>query len=172
MLSPDRLLSALLPRRFSLIQKLTILTGTVVVLFMTLFAWVNINNLQRLLVNNTVRDMDNVASSIVRMTRNQMLLDNRPQVYQMINEVAERPGIERIRMINRDGIIVHSTHSSEVGKQLDHRAVRCTNCHTPGKTLTRPTIEERSRFFVMPDGRQVMGLARAVQNESSCSAAA
>jgi len=70
-------LRRLLPRRFSLIQKLTILTGTVVVLFMTLFAWVNINNLQKLLVNNTIRDLDNLASTIIRMTRHQMLVDNR-----------------------------------------------------------------------------------------------
>ncbi len=147
MLSPNHPLRLLIPRRFTLIQKLTILTGTVVVLFMTLFAWVNINNLQKLLVNNTIRDLDNLAATIIRMTHHQMLLDNRPLVYQMINEVANRPGIDRIRMINREGIIVHSTAAGEIGKTLDHKAVRCTNCHKPGITLTHPQLEERGRFF-------------------------
>ena len=172
MLRPDHLLRRLLPRRFSLIQKLTILTGTVVVLFMTLFAWVNINNLQKLLVNNTIRDLDNLASTIIRMTRHQMLVDNRTIVYQMINEVANRPGVERIRMINRDGVIVHSTATDEIGQLLDQKAARCSLCHKPGQTLTRPPLLERSRFFTLPNGKQVMGLAKAVQNEQSCSTAA
>lgn len=162
----------LLPRRFSLIQKLTILTGTVVVLFMTLFAWVNINNLQKLLVNNTIRDLDNLASTIIRMTRHQMLVDNRSIVYQMINEVANRPGVERIRMINRDGVIVHSTATDEIGQLLDQKAAQCSLCHKPGQPLTRPPLLERSRFFTLPNGKQVMGLAKAVQNEQSCSTAA
>lgn len=172
MLSPNEILRRLLPRRFSLIQKLTILTGTVVVLFMTLFAWININNLQKLLVNNTVRDLDNLAASITRMTRHQMLLDNRPLVYQMINEVANRPGIDRIRMINREGMIVHSTVAEEIGTAIDHQAIRCNQCHKPGMTLTHPPLEERGRFFTLPDGKHVMGLARGVSNESSCSTAA
>jgi len=172
MLRPDQLLRRLLPRRFSLIQKLTILTGTVVVLFMTLFAWVNINNLQKLLVNNTIRDLDNLASTIIRMTRHQMLVDNRSIVYQMINEVANRPGVERIRMINRDGVIVHSTATDEIGQLLDQKAAQCSLCHKPGQPLTRPPLLERSRFFTLPNGKQVMGLAKAVQNEQSCSTAA
>lgn len=165
-------MGALRPRRFSLIQKLTILTGTVVVLFMTLFAWVNINNLQKLLVNNTIRDLDNLASTIIRMTRHQMLVDNRTTVYQMINEVANRPGIERIRMINRNGIIVHSTATQEIGQPLDTKAAQCNLCHKPGQALIRPPLLERSRFFTLPNGKQVMGLARSVQNEQSCSTAA
>lgn len=172
MLRPDQLLGALRPRRFSLIQKLTILTGTVVVLFMTLFAWVNINNLQKLLVNNTIRDLDNLTSTIIRMTRHQMLVDNRPLVYQMINEVANRPGIDRIRMINRSGVIVHSTATDEIGQLLDQKAAQCSLCHKPGQTLSRPPLLERSRFFTLPNGKQVMGLAKAVQNEQSCSTAA
>ncbi|MDD2540294.1 MAG: ATP-binding protein [Desulfuromonadaceae bacterium] len=172
MLKPEHLLRSLLPRRLSLIQKLTILTGTVVVLFMTLFAWVNIDNLQKLLVNNTVRDLDNLASTIIRMTYHQMLADNRLAVYQMIDEVGDRPGIERIRMINREGIIVHSTDPDEIGHILDQKAVHCNLCHQPGKALIRPPLLDRSRFFTLPDGTQVMGLAKAVRNEASCSTAA
>ncbi len=172
MQTPEHPLRFFLPKRVSLIQKLTILTGTVVVLFMTLFAWININNLQKLLVNNTVRDLDNLSSTIIRVTRHEMLLDNRPLVYQMINEVANRPGVERIRMINRNGIIVHSTLPAEVGKTLDQKSVRCDMCHKPDRTLTHQPLRERSRFFTMPDGKQVMGLAKGVRNEASCSTAA
>lgn len=172
MWSPDRLLHSLIPQRFSLIQKLTILTGTVVVLFMTLFAWVNIDNLQKLLVNNTVRDLDNLATTIIRMTHQQMLADNRATVYQMINEVASRPGIERIRMINREGIIVHSTASAEIGHVLDQKGAHCNLCHKADKPLIRPPLLDRSRFFTLPDGKQVMGLAKSVQNDSGCSTAA
>ncbi len=168
----DTLLQRFLPRRFSLIQKLTILTGTVVVLFMTLFAWININNLQQLLISNTARNLDNLASAVIRLTRHQMLQDKRQAAYRMIDEMAGSPGIERIRMINRAGIIFHSSASDEIGRQLDQKAVKCDRCHKPDVTLLRPQLEERSRFFRLPDGRQVMGLARSIRNEPSCSAAA
>ena len=169
MLNPESLLRSLLPRRFSLIQKLTILTGTVVVLFMTLFAWVNINNLQRLLINNTVRDLDNLAATIIRITHHQMLLDNRPLVYQLINEVADRPGIDRIRLINTEGLIVHSTAPDEIGHLLDQKAALYDKV---GESLIRPPLLERSRFFTMPDGKQVMGLTKTIRNENQCSTAA
>ncbi|MDD2581062.1 MAG: ATP-binding protein [Desulfuromonadaceae bacterium] len=170
MLNPKRLLRSLLQRRLSLIQKLTTLTGTVVVLFMTLFAWINIDNLQILLVNNTTRELDNLASTIIRMTHYQMLADNRTMVYQMIDEVASHPGIERIRMINRDGIIVHSTDPEEIGQVLDKKGVH----HNPSAKvlLLQPPPLDHSRFFTMPDGTQVIGVTKAVPNESSCSTAA
>lgn len=171
-MSPKPLIRSLLPRRFSLIQKLTILTGTVVVLFMTLFAWVNISNLQGLLTNNTVRDLNNLAATIIRITHHEMLLDNRPLVYQLINEVADRPGIDRIRLINPDGIIVHSTVPSEIERVVDQKASKCNLCHKIGESLLLPPLLNRTRFFTLPGGKQVMGLAKAVRNEDQCSTAA
>jgi two-component system NtrC family sensor kinase len=106
------------------------------------------------------------------MTRHQMLQNNRAEVYQMIDDVADRPGLERIRMVNRNGVIVHSTVAGEVGTTLDLNAVGCDLCHAAGRALTSTPLEERRRFFTLSDGRQVMGLARAVKNESSCSTAA
>jgi two-component system NtrC family sensor kinase len=172
MLSPNQLLRSLLPRRFSLIQKLTILTGTVVVLFMTLFAWINIDNLQKLLVSNTTRELENLASTIIRMTHYQMLADNRTMVYQMIDEVASHPGIERIRMINHVGIIVHSTAPDEIGQVPNPTGLRCNQCHNPARHLVSLPLLEHSRFFTMPNGTQVIGVTRAVPNEDSCSTAA
>ena len=169
MLNPDQLLRSLSPRRFSLIQKLTILTGTVVVLFMTLFAWVNIDNLQKLLINNTTRELDSLASTIIRVTHYQMLADNRTMVYQMINEVASQPGIVRIRMINNVGIIVHSTDSGEIGHMVNQQALHCNQCHNPVKPQIIPPILDHCRFFNMPDGTQVIGVAKAIPNEASCS---
>jgi two-component system NtrC family sensor kinase len=171
-LSPDKLLYSLIPRRLSLIQKLTILTGSVVVLFMTLFAWVNIDNLQKLLVSNTTRELENLASTIIRMTHYQMLADNRTMVYQMIDEVASHPGIERIRMFNHNGIIVHSTVPEEIEQTLNQAALHCSQCHNDVKPLTLTSLLDRSRFFTMPDGTQVIGVIKSIPNEDSCSTAA
>jgi two-component system, NtrC family, sensor kinase len=172
MLNPNQLLHSLLPRRLSLIQKLTTLTGTVVVLFMTLFAWINIDNLQIMLVNNTTREIENLASTIIRMTHYQMLADNRTMVYQMIDEVASHPGIERIRMINHDGIIVHSTVPGEIGQVPNPTALHCNRCHNPAKPLINASLGSTNRFFTLPDGTQVIGVTKAVPNEDSCSTAA
>ena len=171
MLTIKKFLLRLQPRRFSLIQKLTILTGTVVVLFMALFAWINISNLQNLLITNTVRDMDNLASFIIRVTRHQMLLDNRSLVYQLVNEAAKRPGIERIRIVNQNRMIIYSTVAKEIGTRLDPKSVRCDYCHKAGTSPILRSVEERNRFFTLPDGKQVMGLSKVIRNEPSCSSA-
>lgn len=163
------LLRRFIPRNLLLIQKLTILTGTVVVLFMTIFAWIHINSLQHLLVKNETRDLDNLADSIIRVTRHQMMLDDRVLVYQIIDEMAKRPGIVRIRLANHEGVIVHSTHVDEVGKRIDQQAFKCVECHHDGSIPELKRLEERSRFYNMPNGQQVMALARSICNSSGCS---
>lgn len=157
---------------FTLIQKLTILTGTVVVLFMTLFAWVNINNLQKLLINHTIKDLDNLSSIIIKMTRCQMLVDNRPLVYQMMREVASRPGIQRIRLVNSFGTVVYTAGAGSVDKPLSRREIGCNLCHSPENPIARSMLDERIHFYSLPDGHQMMGMVKSISNEPSCSTTA
>lgn len=163
------LLHRFIPRNLLLIQKLTILTGTVVVLFMTIFAWIHINSLQHLLVKNETRDLDNLADSIIRVTRHQMMQNDRMLVFQIIDEMAKRPGIVKIRLANHQGVIVHSTHAGETGKRLDQQVFKCVECHHDGAVPELKRMEERSRFYNMPNGQQVMALSRSICNSSGCS---
>ena len=166
MLFPERPQRQRPTKRFSLIQKLTILTGTVVIVFMTLFAWINISNLQRILVTDTIRDLDNLANGVIRMGGKHLSSDNRAQLCRIIDEASRSPGVERIRLINPDGTVAYSSHPSETGRMLDQKADGCAACHKKRPSGTKSPPEDCSRFFTLPDGRQVIGVARLFRNEA------
>lgn len=102
-----------------------------------------------------------------------MLEDDRKRVYQMIREVGSTPGIELIRLINKDGDIIFSTKEIEIGqplnKEIDHA---CKMCHTGEVTLTHASSMNRSRVFRNGGGEDVLGMVRAIYNQDSCATAA
>ena len=154
--------------RLSLITKLTILTSLILVAFMALFAYVNLGMLRELLLEEAVSDADKLSETIIKSTHYQMLTNDLPRVYQMIQEVGTQKGINHIRLINKNGRIIFSTDEREIGTFLDKNAAACTMCHAGQTPLLQATTMNRSRIFHDKDGREVVGLAKAIYNEASC----
>ncbi|KAF0219605.1 MAG: two-component system NtrC family sensor [Geobacteraceae bacterium] len=154
--------------RLSLITKLTIATSLVLLTFMTVFAYVNLEALEKLLIEEAISDADKLSETIIKTTHYQMLENNQMRVYQMIQEVGTQSGIEHIRMINKNGRIIFSTKEPEIGTFLDKTAAACNMCHAGEKPLTHASTMNRSRTFFDKDGKQVLGLAKAIYNEEGC----
>jgi len=155
--------------RLSLITKLTILTSLILVAFMALFAYVNLGMLRDLLLEEAVSDADKLSETIIKSTHYQMLTNDLPRVYQMIREVGTQQGINHIRLINKNGRIIFSTDEREIGTFLDKNAAACNMCHLYQTPLLQATTMNRSRIFHDKDGKEVVGLAKAIYNEESCS---
>jgi len=158
--------------RLNLITKLTLATGVILVVAMACFAWLNIDNLKRLLIEESVTNVDNLSETIVRTTYYQMLDNDLPRVFQMITEAGGQKGIVRIRMISKDGKIVFSTKKEEIGSLLDKKAAACNMCHTGTEPLLHTSSMNRSRIFTDETGKEVLGMAKGIYNEPQCSAAA
>ena len=158
--------------QFNLISKLTLATGVILVVATTCFAWLNIGNLKRLLIEESVTNVDNLSETIVRTTHYQMLENDLPRVYQMITEAGGQKGVERIRMISKDGKIVFSTKKDESGTLIDKKAAACNMCHTGTEPLLHTSSMNRSRIFADESGKEVLGMAKGIYNEPKCSAAA
>ena len=154
--------------RLSLIAKLAISTSLVLLVFMALFAYINIETLQKIFLDEAVSDAENLSESIIKTTHHQMLDDDRLRAYQMIQEVGTQSGIESIRLINKDGRIIFSTRDEEIGTFVDKKAAACNMCHAGATPLTHASTMNRSRFFTNAKGKQVLGLAKAIYNEESC----
>lgn len=154
--------------RLSLITKLTIATSVVLLTFMTIFAYVNLDALEKLLTEEAISDADKLSETIIKTTHYQMLENNQMRVYQMIQEVGTQSGIEHIRMINKNGRIIFSTKEQEIGTFLDKKAAACNMCHAGEKPLTHASSMNRSRIFFDQDGKEVLGLAKAIYNEEGC----
>src|SRR3989304_8686172 len=115
--------------RINLISKLTIHTSAILLIFMVLFAYININTLRALLLEAAISDADKLSETIIKTTHYEMLEDNRNRVYEMMQEVGTLQGIEHIRMINKSGYITFSTEKEEINRYLDKKEAGCNMCH-------------------------------------------
>jgi two-component system, NtrC family, sensor kinase len=154
--------------RLSLIAKLAVSTSLVLLVFMALFAYFNIETLKKIFLEEAISDADKLSDAIIKTTHYQMLEDDRQRAYQMIQEVGTQKGIEIIRLINKDGRIIFSTQEHEIGTFIDKTAAACNMCHAGTTPLIQASTMNRSRIFPNKDGKQVLGLAKAIYNEESC----
>ncbi len=157
--------------RKSLTTKLTIVTSVVLLITMTLFAYLNIHGVRRLLLDGAVNNAELLSETLINVTHYQMLVNDRRQVDRIMQDAGRQKGIECIRLINKEGHIIFSTNPKEAGTVLDKMAAACTMCHAGEEPLTHASSMNRSRIFTLANGKQVLGLAKAIYNETNCSVA-
>ena len=98
----------LLNLRHSLVAKLTILVGIVLIVSMAIWAYFNINYQRRRLMEDVVAGTDRLTNTIRLGTHYAMMLNSRDDINQIINNIGKQPEIENIRRY----ISWHSTQSS------------------------------------------------------------
>lgn len=157
-----------------LTTKFTLVTSAVLITAMVLFTHFGIGSLERIIHDEAVKDIDNLSETILRTTYHQMLEDDRARVYQAIEEVGFQKGVRRIRLIDKDGIIRYSTFDRDIGMEVDKSGSSCNMCHDKdgNMPLVAASSMSRSRSFVDSDGEEVMGMARGIYNEPTCSSGA
>jgi len=154
--------------RLNLISKLTIATSLVLLGTLALFAYLNLNSLKDLLLQEAITEADKITETIIRTTHNQMLRDDRPQFYRTIEEIGSQRGVERIRLINKTGRVIYSTREAETGTLLNKRAEVCTICHGGKELRITASSKNRSRRFYSETGEEFLGITNAIYNEESC----
>lgn len=87
-----------------------------------------------------------------------MLHNDRGMLYSMIRDIGREPGIRRVRIINEEGRVQHSTEASEVGTMVDKRAESCYACHSQSQPLARLARRDRARIFVDEAGARTLAV--------------
>ena len=109
---------------------------------------------------------------IKRSTRYGMLLNRKEDVHQIIESVARTPGVQGVRVYDKQGVIIFSADAGEIGRRVDLQAEACVLCHGQGAPLTSVPSGRRIRVFRGADGERVLGLINPIANEPACSQAA
>jgi two-component system NtrC family sensor kinase len=117
------------------------------------------------------RHVTQVAELIVRSTRFAMLQDERELVEKIIEDVGRQPGIERVRVIDKDGTIIHTKQRRETGFSVEQTDPSCAGCHRPGQTLQHVADDDRWRILQGADGQRLLAAMEPIRNEASCSEA-
>jgi two-component system NtrC family sensor kinase len=126
------------------------------------------------LLAERTRSADQLSETIKSSTHFDMLENRRDNVHRDIRAVGglHEQGIRKVRVFNKEGRIMFSSASEEIGTSLDPRGEACYACHAEGRPLERLEIQARARTFRAPDGTRVLGVINPIPNEASCSTAA
>ncbi len=111
-------------------------------------------------------------SEVLRRSASRYMLNNdRVGLYEMMLNMADQPGMVRVRILNPEGEISYSTSPAEVGTLIDKSAEACYGCHEKSKPLARLNRSDRFRVY-RANGERVLGVITPIENEPACSNAA
>lgn len=112
-----------------------------------------------------------LAEVIVKSTRYAMLINKRDIAEKIIDDISQQHGIERVRVINSDGTIIHSSNGAEVGYSVEQQDEPCVSCHQSSQPLDRIPDDKRWRIVTSSSGHRSLTTMHAIRNEPTCASA-
>ena len=122
------------------------------------------------LISQLTRNANQLGETIKSSTHYDMLENRREGLHRQIRTMGtlRQEGIRKVRLFNKEGAIMFSSDSAEIGKVLDKRGEACYACHAEGRPLEKLDINARARIFRDVDGTRVLGIINPIPNEPSC----
>jgi two-component system NtrC family sensor kinase len=134
------------------------------ILFTGLVAWF----LYEEILDKVSDDVNQLSEVITKSTRFAMLQNQPAYVDRIIHDVARQEKIDRVRILSKEGKIIHSTHAPEIGQTVDRNAEACSNCHQSEQPLAQVPESKRTWTFTDPNGKRLLGSMEVIRNEPSC----
>jgi two-component system NtrC family sensor kinase len=155
-----------------LAQKLIVSLTLIVILIGAVFGMISVKSQERQLLNTIILGADQLSKAITSATWHAMLADNRQAAYEVMQTIAAKQGIDRIRIFNREGRVMFSTQTGEVAQKVDKSAGTCSVCHASLQPRVHVEAPSRVRILQAAEGRRSLTMVTPIYNEPSCSQAA
>ncbi len=152
---------------FKLIVSLTI----IVLIVRGLYSAYAIRTERNRLLDTMIVGADQLSRSITGATWRAMLDDHRANVYEIMQGIAEKQGIDRITMYNREGEVMHTTRPMSGPMRVDRQSEVCRSCHLTAHPLHSLDVHARVRYAVSPEGKRTLHMVTPIPNEPACSQA-
>lgn len=151
--------------RFKVGLHLVVALTAAVLLFMILVVRNNREDLLQQAISHTAQ----LSEVITKSTRFAMLQNQPSYVDKIIRDVGAQREIDRVRILSKNGTIIHSSRPEEIGRSVDQKAEACLACHLVEKSRGSSPMIGRPRFFKDEEGRRVLGSTAVIRNEPNCS---
>jgi two-component system NtrC family sensor kinase len=151
-------------------QKLILSLTIIFVVVGTVASIMHVRMQEQQLVNAMILGADQLSGSIASATWHAMLADQRKAAYETMQTIAQKQGISRIRIFNKEGRVMFSTLPGDTG-QVDKAAEACFVCHATAQSLVKVDVPTRARVYSTPNGSRTLGMITPIYNEPSCSTA-
>jgi two-component system NtrC family sensor kinase len=155
-----------MPRRLG--PKLIISLSLLVLVIGGASGYLGLRAQKRHLVRAMIMGADQLSQSITSATWSAMQADRRADVYQIVDSIAERQGVQRIRMFDRQGTLVFPRDTPETGKAVPMEDAACRSCHRSQPPLARLSPNQRIRIEEAPGGK-TLSMVTPIFNEPACS---
>jgi two-component system NtrC family sensor kinase len=149
-------------------NKLIFLVAIILFIGIAIFAVIIITSQGTYMTDRVVFEADKLSETIRSATRYDMLKVQRESVHKIMEAIGQQKGINKVRIFNKEGVIMFSSDKNDMGKFVDKQAEACFICHSAEKPLERLSIPQRSRIFRAKDGNRVLGMVMPIYNEKDC----
>jgi two-component system NtrC family sensor kinase len=157
-------------RRQSLKFKVTIYLALALMVAVFLFSLLLIRNQREEMLQQAVNHVNQLSGVVIKSTRVAMLRNQPSYIDQIIHDVAAGEDIDRVRILSKDGTVIHSSLHAEIGQVIDQEAEACLKCHLSSEAQQQQHVmDKRARLFSGPDGERLLGHTEVIRNEASCS---
>jgi len=156
-----------MPRKLS--SKLILSLTVLIVIMSCASGYFNFLSQKKRLLATMVLGADQLSRSVTSATWLAMHDDDRKAAYQIMRVIADKQGVDRIRMFNREGKLVFSTDVHEPPVPASQSSEVCVGCHSKGPIRDKLTEEERVRYATSPEGVKTINMVTPIYNEASCS---
>jgi two-component system NtrC family sensor kinase len=152
----------------SLSAKLNILLLGAMVIIFALLGYLNVRLHRQHLEQNTLQSAERVSDVIRHSTTDYMLRNDREGLYRSIQTMASEPGMEKIRIFDKEGRITYTTDPAELNHVVDKRAEACYACHAQSQPLAKLNRPDRFRIYRSTAGSRVLGIITPIENQPAC----
>lgn len=154
------------PRKLSW-QLILPLTG-IVILVGSLTVFIHLRSMETQLLDAMVTGADQLSGSISSATWHAMLADQRNAAYETMQTIAQKQGIDRIRIFNKEGRVMFSTRKDDI-RRLEKNAEACAVCHSSNQPRVQVAMDSRTRVFRDADQSRKLEMITPIYNEPACS---
>jgi two-component system NtrC family sensor kinase len=130
--------------------------------------FIHVDSQEQQLLDEMIMGADQLSGSITSATWHAMLDDRRTTAYEIMQTIARKQGISRIRIFNKEGKVMFSTVRGDEA-HVNKDAEACSMCHSAGRPLVRVDVPSRSRIYMGSDNTRKLAMITPIYNEPSCS---
>jgi two-component system NtrC family sensor kinase len=153
--------------------KLTFSVVLTILVVIAIFAYFNIQSENKSLLTEVERAAHQYSEHLKSDMGYDMLHNDRRRIQDDVRRIGKQGTIDGIRVFNKEGEVIYSSESTEIGKMVDIKAATCFRCHLTGSPVKLLEKQEHMRIFRPDlDSPRQLGIINPIYNEPSCWTAA
>jgi len=152
-----------------LAAKLIITIGLLMIIGSFIFWYAILHKQEKDLMAIALKHSNSFIKFIKESTRYSMLTVHREAIQEMLEDISQTEGVEKVRIFGHKGRIFYSSKREEVGSWVDKNSIACKGCHLdPEKSSKLLSSPQKWVVYKPPEGPRILKVVGSIPNEYSC----